>query len=69
MARRKPNFKISTGRTNGGASPYQTVIGAILVLALLAGIFIYRGCNQLDALEQQTAEVSEALKSVLHRLE
>ncbi len=44
-------------------------IGAILVLTLLAGIFIYRGCNQMNVLERQTAEVSEALTSVLHRLE
>ena len=69
MARGKPNFKVSTGRTNGGISPSQTVIGAVLILALLAGIFVYRGCNQLNALERQTAEVNEALKSVLHRLE
>ncbi len=45
------------------------VIGAVLILALMAGLFIYRGCGRLNALEWQTAEVNESLKSVLQRLE
>ena len=44
-------------------------IGAILILALMAGIFIYRGCNQLNALERQTTEANETLQTVLQRLE
>ena len=47
----------------------MTVVGAILVLALLAGYFIYQRWEQLDALERQNAKVAEALTSVLHRLE
>lgn len=69
MARREPNFEASTGRTNGGASPNRTVIGAILLLALVAGIFIYRGCGQLSALERQNVQVTETLMKVVQRLE
>ncbi len=69
MARRKPNIEISTGRTNGGASLGQTVTVAGLVLALVAGLFIYRGCGKLNALEHQNAQVTEALTKVLQRME
>ena len=69
MARRRPTFEDSTGRASGGASPAQMAIGAVLILALMFGIFIYRGCNQLNALERKNAETNETLQAVLQRLE
>lgn len=69
MARRKPTFEDSTGKTNGGASHSRMVVGAILILALMAGIFIYRGCGQLSALERQNVQVTETLMKVVQRLE
>ena len=69
MARREPNLEVSTGRTNGGASHSRMVVGAILILALVAGISIYRGCGQLSALERQNVQVTETLMKVVQRLE
>ena len=39
------------------------------MLALVAGIFIYRGCGQLSALERQNVQVTETLMKVVQRLE
>lgn len=69
MASRKPDFEISTGRTNGGASSAQVVIVAVLILVLLGGYFIYRRGQQMNALERQNAQVNEALTAVLQRLD
>ena len=69
MARRDPNFKVPTGRTKGGASRAQMAIGAVLILAVMAGFFIYQRWAQLNALERQTVKVNETLQAVLQRLE
>lgn len=69
MAQRNPNFKVSTGRTKGGASRAQMAIGVVLILALMAGFFIYQRWEQLNALERQTVKVNETLQAVLQRLE
>lgn len=44
-------------------------IGAVLILALVAGFFIYQRWERLNALERQNAEVTETLQVVLQRLE
>lgn len=44
-------------------------IGAVLIIGLMAGFFVYQSWKQQDALERQNAQVTQTLTRVLQRLE